>query len=96
MAIPNLAETIEAMTDAQVIPTPPTPPVDNTWIPAAAAIRIIVGRMKVYVEERKSQGEIARLIIIEARDSYGKTITRAQVKEIWDAWQADIARRASV
>jgi hypothetical protein len=96
MAIPNLAETIEAMTDAQVVPIPPRPPVDNTWIPGAAAIRVIVGRMKLYVEKNKSQGEIARLIITEARDSYSKTITRSQVKEIWDAWQADIARRASV
>jgi hypothetical protein len=93
MAIPNLAETIEAMADDAVIPTPPPPPVDNTWQPGPAAIRVIIGRMKLYVEQRKGVGEIAELIITEARDSYGKTITRAQVKEIWGAWQADIARR---
>jgi hypothetical protein len=96
MAIPNLAETIEAMSDADVIPTPPPPPVDNTWIPGPAAIRVIIGRMKLYVEQKKSIGEIGKLIITEARDVYAKTITRAQVREIWDAWQADIARRASV
>lgn len=94
MAIPNLAETIEAMTDAQVIPTPPPTPPDNTWIPQAAAIRLIVGRMKIYVEQRKSLGEIIRFVIIEARDAYAKVLTRSQVKEIWDAWQADLARRA--
>lgn len=96
MAIPLLTETIEAMSDADAVPTPPAPLPDNTWVPGPTAIRLIVGRMKLYVEQRKSQGEIGRLIIIEARDSYGKTITRAQVKEIWDAWQADLARRAAL
>lgn len=96
MAIPNLAETIEAMIDADVIPTPPPPPVDNTLQPGPAAIRVIIGRMKLYVEQKKSQGEIAELIITEARESYSKTITRSQVKEIWRAWQEDLARRAAL
>ena len=95
MSIPSLAKTIEAMTDEQIIPVPPPAPPDNTWHPQAAAIRIIVGRMKFHVENRKSLDEVVRLIIAEALESYSKVLTRTQVKEIWDAWQADIARRGA-
>lgn len=93
MALANLDQALNEMTDAALIPTPPPPPPDNTWAPSTAAIKIIVGLMKDGVEAGWTRQAIRAELIKRARDEYSKTLTRPMVDEIWDAWQAEITER---
>jgi hypothetical protein len=94
MAIPQLQETLDAMTDTELVPVPPTPPPDNTWTPGPAALRIIVGLFKQGVEKKWGRGEIFKYVIDRAWTQYAKTIVKSQLQEIWEAWQAEISTRA--
>ena len=94
MALTNLEDALNELSDAELIPTPPPPPVDNTWDPPVNAIRVIIKNYFVpAVENKTPRGELFKDMIEIAYTQYNKVITRRQLKEIWDAWRAEIAER---
>jgi len=93
MKTEDIKAALDEMTDDAVIPKPPPPPPDNTWVPGKAAIKVIIGLFVDGIEAGWNQAPIFHEVIRRARDDYQKTVTRRQLRQIWDAWQAEIRER---
>lgn len=86
----NLPQALAEL-DASDVPVAPAPPPDNTWDPPTAAISKVMNWFKQGVELGWNRASIFHWIIDKARTDYNRTVTRRQLREIWDAWKTRIA-----
>lgn len=94
MAITNLEDALNGLTDEQVIPVPYVPPPPNLWDPSVSAIRQIIAYFKQGVESGRPKGQIIQSAVSLAQNTYNKALTRSMALEIWSAWQEEIAERS--
>lgn len=96
MALTNLETAVDGMSDADLIPTDPPAPPDNTWDPGVNAIRRIIRDFFVPGFEAKTpRTVIFRNVISIAYNDFNRVITRAQLNEIWQRWRQEVAERTS-
>ena len=94
MGLTNLEAALSGMSTEDLTPTPPPVQPDNTWDLPAGAIRVVIKDYFVpSIENRVPRGQLFLNMIEIARTQYNKTITRSQLKEIWQAWHAELAER---